>query len=267
MLRQSRDTKDPKQSHAKLSWSLSIGLGERHEDKTLFAGEGVFHELNLPIPHQLFVAMCGVMLEAVPFAVRIGFLSSIGAGLPRPCVPTPFPRLRYSNAHFCLCIFPRGIPNHRAHKCGNPPKNKTTNKNMFCCLCKLSLFSCKTMKNQAERVCTNCFLAQSVSIGWVFSWVGSLPLNKSMNCKSKCLGEGPKAVNSHKWLGEGAKGLLGRGSENLPRVWGTLQNPFYSVATPFCTSARCFRSLAPTDLLHPLVTSYVFLPSKNLSTF
>ena len=80
MLQQSRDTQDPKQSHAKLSWSLSIGLGERHEDKTLFAGEGVFHEFNLPMPHQLFVAMCGAMLEAVPFAIRIGFLSSIGAG-------------------------------------------------------------------------------------------------------------------------------------------------------------------------------------------
>ena len=81
MLQQSRDTKDLKPSHAKLSWSLSIGLGKRHEDKTLFAGAGVFHELKLPMPHQLFLAMCRVVLEAVPFAVRIGFLSSIGGGI------------------------------------------------------------------------------------------------------------------------------------------------------------------------------------------
>ena len=119
MLQQSRDTKDPKQSHAKLSWSLSIGLGERHEDKTFFAREGVFHEFNLPMPHQLFAAMCGVMLEVVPFAVRIGFLSSIRAGLPRPCVPTPFPRLRWKSLRAIIsCDF---VLSRRSRNCLGGP--------------------------------------------------------------------------------------------------------------------------------------------------
>ena len=35
--------------------------------------------------------------------------------------------------------------------------------------------------------------------------------------------QGPKMVNSQKWLGEGAKGLLGPGSKSLPRVCGMSQ--------------------------------------------
>ena len=99
MLQQRRDTKDLKPSHAKLSWSLSVGLGERHEYKTLFVGEGVFHESKLLMPHQLFLAMCGAMLEAVLFAIRIGFLSSIGGGIAATLCADP---VSETQSHGCL---------------------------------------------------------------------------------------------------------------------------------------------------------------------
>ena len=48
--------------------------GKRHEDKRFIAGE-------LPMRQKLFITMCAVKLEAVPFAIRIGFLSSMGGGI------------------------------------------------------------------------------------------------------------------------------------------------------------------------------------------
>ena len=47
-------------------------------------------------------------------------------------------------------------------------------------------------------------------------------------------------VNSQKWLGEGAKGILSPGSKSLPRVFCTIRNPFCTGATPFCTGASPF---------------------------
>ena len=98
MPHQSRDAKDERQGHTKLNLSLCIGLGKMREDKGFFSGEGVFHALKLPRAHKLFVAMCSVKTEAIPFAIVIGFLSSIGGGIAATVfdkLPTPFPRLRF----------------------------------------------------------------------------------------------------------------------------------------------------------------------------
>ena len=59
---------------------------------------------------------------------------------------------------------------------------------------------------------------------------------------------------SHKWLGEGAKGVLDPGSKGLPKVFCTTQTLFCTGATLFCTSAR--------RLWHP-GSKTPFAPSPN----
>ena len=61
--------------------------------------------------------------------------------------------------------------------------------------------------------------------------------HKSWN--PKVLGERPKMVDSQKWLGEGAKGILSPGAK-VPGVFCTIWSPFCTGANPFCTGASPF---------------------------
>ena len=66
-----------------------------------------------------------------------------------------------------------------------------------------------------------------------------------------------KNVNSQKWLGEGAKGILSRGSKSL--LW-TIRNPFCTGATPFCTSAKLFSLRRLRRPCPPLLNTFGNLP-------
>ena len=57
-------------------------FGQEARRQEILAGEGVFHERQLPMPNKLFVTMCGVKLEALLFAIRIGFLSAVHRAMP-----------------------------------------------------------------------------------------------------------------------------------------------------------------------------------------
>ena len=78
-------------------------------------------------------------------------------------------------------------------------------------------------------------------------------------CDPECLLQRPETSNCPKWLGEGAKGVLGTCRNSLPRVSCTSATLFCTRATLFCTSATGFL---------PTCTKTPFAPSlKHFGQF
>ena len=74
------------------------------------------------------------------------------------------------------------------------------------------------------------------------------------------LANGPIQANRPKRLGEGAKGLLGRGSKSLKKGSCTTKTLFCTGATQHFTGAKGIWPIAPKGLLHPLPTTLKRFP-------